>query len=357
MSDRARKLHASNWSGVLHVTGGGSGFLSEMLKEPGASKTILEASIPYSEKSLSELLGGPAEQACSPSTARALAMAAFEKAKSYGVVGNFGLGCTASLATNREKKGQHRAHWAIQTDNDSFAYSATYSENRKTEEEQLENDLWASLQNALLSEQNQLSENIVSENIKAPQSWQSLLGEAPYRYTKSESEGLLLLPGSFNPIHQGHEEMLRIAEEISGTKGALELSIKNAEKPSLDYITLTERLSQLKQHPVWLTNTATFTEKSRLFPNSIFAVGIDTIKRIGEARFYNNDLALMNEAFKELVSNDTKFLVFGRLQNNQFESMEDLSLPGDLRSLCESVPEEIFRLDLSSTQLRQKIQK
>ena len=104
MSDRARKLHASKWSGVLHVTGGGSGFLSEMLKEPGASKTILEASIPYSEKSLSELLGGPAEQACSPSTARALAMAAFEKAKSYGVVGNFGLGCTASLATNREKK-------------------------------------------------------------------------------------------------------------------------------------------------------------------------------------------------------------------------------------------------------------
>ncbi len=354
MSDRARKLHASNWSGVLHVTGGGSSFLSEMLKEPGASKTVLEASIPYSEKSLSELIGRPADQACSPSTARALAIAAFEKAKSYESVGNFGLGCTASLATNRKKKGQHRAHWAIQTENDSFAYSAIYSENRQREEEQLVNDLWASIESALLSEQKQLPDHIVSEHVKGKKGWQGLWKELPFRYTESESEGSLLLPGSFNPIHDGHKEMLRIAEEISKTKGAFEISIKNAEKPSLDYITLTERLDQMKQHPVWLTNTATFSEKSRLFPNSIFAVGIDTIKRIGEVRFYNNDPALMEEAFKECSSNGIKFLVFGRLQNKQFESMQDLSLPENLRSLCQSVPEEVFRLDLSSTQLRQK---
>ena len=354
MTDRAGKLHASKWSGVLHITGGGSGFLSEMLEEPGASKTVLEGSIPYSEKSLAELLGGRPDQACSLSTARALAMAAYEKAKSYEVTDSFGLGCSASLATNRAKKGQHRAHWAIQTATDSFSYSAIYSEDREMEEKQLVDDLWTTIENALLSEESRLSQNIVSEHVKADQNWTNLLENLPYRYTESTSEGLLLLPGSFNPVHQGHKEMLRTAEKITGENGAFELSIKNAEKPSLDYITLTDRLEQMNQYPVWLTNTATFTDKSRLFQNSVFAVGIDTIKRIGEVRFYNNDPTLMAESLKELSSNGVKFLVFGRLQGKHFESMQDLSLPDDLLFLCESVPEDIFRSDLSSSQLREE---
>ena len=357
MTDRARKLHASKWSGVLHITGGGSGFLSEMLEEPGASKTVLEGSIPYSEKSLGELLGGQPDNACSTSTARALAMAAYEKAKSYEVTDSFGFGCSASLATNREKKGQHRAHWAIQTATDSFSYSAIYTEDREKEEQQLVDDLWTSVGNALLSEKSQLSQNIISEHVKANKNWTNLLETPPYSYTESASKGLLLLPGSFNPIHQGHKTMLRTAEKITGENGAFELSIKNAEKPSLDYLTLTDRLEQMKQHSVWLTNTATFTEKSRLFPSTVFAVGIDTIKRIGEARFYNNDSMLMDKSLKELSSNGVKFLVFGRLQGKHFESMQDLSLPDDLFSLCESVPEDIFRSDLSSSQLRQEVPK
>ena len=35
MSDRARRLHSSKWTGVFYITGGGSGFLSEILQEPG----------------------------------------------------------------------------------------------------------------------------------------------------------------------------------------------------------------------------------------------------------------------------------------------------------------------------------
>ena len=353
MTERAQQLHLSQWSGVFYITGGGSELLSEMLQEPGASNTVLEGTVPYSERSLGEVLGGAPDQACSMPTARALAMAGYEKAILHGGSDYFGFGCTASLATNREKKGQHRAHWAIQTAKDTFCYSAVYSADRVTEEEQLLEDLWDSIDSALLSKNNSLSKNVEHKRANASDDWSKLLNDKTYRHTDSGSDGLLLLPGSFNPMHRGHQKMLQNAEKISQLTGAFEISIKNAEKPSLDYLTLSERLEQMQPYPVWVTNAATFVEKSRLFPSCTFVVGVDTIKRIGEARFYNNESQLMDTALKELKRNKTRFLVYGRVQGQHFESLKDLTLPDSLFLLCEEVPENQFRLDLSSTQLRQ----
>ena len=50
---------------------------------PGASRTVLEAIVPYSEGSLVRWLGGPPDRACSPPTARAMAMAAYCRAREY----------------------------------------------------------------------------------------------------------------------------------------------------------------------------------------------------------------------------------------------------------------------------------
>ncbi|TDJ26765.1 MAG: hypothetical protein E2O59_09355, partial [Gammaproteobacteria bacterium] len=73
MSGRAQKLHATPWQGVFYLTGGGSEFLSELLTTAGASKTVLEARVPYAPDALEELLGQIPEQACSDGTARSLA--------------------------------------------------------------------------------------------------------------------------------------------------------------------------------------------------------------------------------------------------------------------------------------------
>jgi hypothetical protein len=121
MSRRAERLHASPWQGVLYVTGGGTALLSELLTTPGASATVLEARVPYAAAAMAELLGRVPEQACSDATARALAMAAFQRAPARdrrwaAGIRPFGLACTASLATNRSKRGAHRAHVALQTE-------------------------------------------------------------------------------------------------------------------------------------------------------------------------------------------------------------------------------------------------
>ena len=355
MSDRARRLHSSKWTGVFYITGGGSAFLSEILQEPGASKTVLEALVPYAENALSDLLGGTPDQACSMATARALAMTAYQKSQSYNLADCFGLGCTASLATDRVKKGKHRAYWSIQTATDTFSFSTLYSSDRQSEENQLVEDLWKSVEHTLFSGDINLPPEIKSEHQNAKPAWANLLKNQPYRHTDSDHNGLLLLPGSFNPLHEGHEKMLTIAEQICDRKGAYEISIRNADKPSLDFISIKNRLNQFENSAVWLTNTPTFGEKSALFPGATFAIGIDTVKRLGQARFYNNDPGLMEESFKNLISNNTRLLVFGRLEDGVFETLDTVSIPDQLRSQCEAVSEDLFRSDLSSTMLRQQL--
>lgn len=356
---RAEQLHASDWLGVLHITGGGSPLIAELLATPGASGTILEVVVPYSSQALTDLLGQAPERAASQSTARLLAMAAFERACALDHSANFGLGCTASLGSNREKKGTHRAHWAIQTTTTTYSFNAQFDGDRESEEAALLEYLWASLQHCLLGLHGPLADwqndaNIQYEHHPAPDEWHALIGNAPHVWSSDSHNGRLLLPGSFNPIHQGHKQMLAVAETLTGYSGAYELCVKNADKPSLDYLTIAERVMQFDSHPVWLTNTPTYVEKARQFAGTTFALGVDTLARIVELRFYQDSQALLDQAIATFVDLDTHFLVFGRSNDSAFVTLDDIDIPDALRQLCTEVPESTYRNDASSSQIRQR---
>ena len=143
-----------------------------------------------------------------------------------------------------------------------------------------------------------------------------------------------------------------MAEQKTGLRGAFELSIVNVDKPFLDYTEIDQRLKQFDK-PVWVTRLPTFLEKARHFPGAHFAVGIDTLIRIAEMRYYRGsgerDLALA-----ELAELQTRFLVFGRDQDGRFLSLEDLGLPERLQALCISVAREEFDEPVSSTELRRR---
>ena len=99
-------IHDAGLRLVIAVTGGGSSAISTLLAVGGASRSILAAAVPYAEGALSEWLGATPEEFCSTCTARAMAMAAYEKARRYDPSGNCcGIGCTASLASDRPKRG------------------------------------------------------------------------------------------------------------------------------------------------------------------------------------------------------------------------------------------------------------
>jgi len=353
-SPTIQTLHDSPWQGVLHVTGGGISLLSELLGVAGASRTVLDATIPYANNALTQLLGRAPEQASSAATARALAMAAFQRASILGEAGSyFGLGCTASLVTDRTKRGQTRAHWAIQTATATYGfYQELDPQQPRSEQERLLRErLIESLGAALL---NQTWSGATMDSWEADPVWHELLGTRPYRWCSGNHDGRLILPGSFNPVHNGHYEMVKVAQDICGKPCAFELTLRNADKPDLDYLSVRERLDAIEGCDVWLTNQANFVDKAELFPQATFVLGTDTMSRIGELRFYDESTQNRDKAIRRLQELGIRFLVLGRLEGQRFVSLDDLSLPPSLRTLCQGVPESVYRNDQSSTQLRQQ---
>src|SRR5205085_7252448 len=95
-----------------------------------------------------------------------------------------------------------------------------------------------------------------------------------------------------------------------------------------------------------------FEQKADLFPGATFLVGADTIIRIGDPRYYGEDPQARDRALEHLVERGCRFLVFARLVGGSFRGLSDVDLPGALASLCEGIPGDEFRADISSTELR-----
>ncbi len=111
-----QQIHESPFQVVLVLTGGGSQALADLLSVPGASKTLLAGLIPYSEKALEAFLSFRPAHSVSQETAVALAEKAYAHAltlRESFEIPLLGAACTATLVTDRPKKGEHRAHLAV----------------------------------------------------------------------------------------------------------------------------------------------------------------------------------------------------------------------------------------------------
>jgi nicotinamide mononucleotide (NMN) deamidase PncC len=140
------QIHASPMMAVIVVTGGGTQALADLLAVPGASRTVLEALIPYSQQSLTEFLGKLPAQVVSAQTAAALARTAYQRAtrlRKDETVPVIGLSCTATLVTDRPKKGAHRAHIGLCTSVQTTVHSLSLQKGARDRqgEERLVSDL------------------------------------------------------------------------------------------------------------------------------------------------------------------------------------------------------------------------
>jgi hypothetical protein len=380
----AAAIHASRRLMVIAVTGGGSGALSTLLQTPGASKTILEATVPYSLASLVDWIGGKPDQACSEATALAMAMAAFVRARELAPDADsallLGIGATASLATDRPKRGERRIHVGLQSAQYSsvHSYSLVNVPPTRADDERVATSflLWAiaggcqvdaaPLKDSLPTgrrdelldwngekawpEQTELLLGLRRRAVLRPNSSVNYFEEPP-------PPTPVVFPGAFNPPHTGHLRMATIAEQRFHQPAAWELSITNVDKPPLDFISIRDRVHALRfedgNRLIALTRAATFREKAEIFPGATFIVGVDTLLRIAEPRYYGDDAARRDGAIAEIARRGCRFLVFGRDVEGRFMTLGDLNLPVELRRLCDEVPATEFREDVSSTALRQ----
>jgi len=120
----ARKFHEQPQAPglVLYLTGGCMQLAPMLLTVPGASRTVLELQVPYSQRSLRELIETEPAQYVSADVARQLARQAFLRAQELsgtaaaeGTGGGrcLGLGCTAALRSDPPKRGEHRCFLAL----------------------------------------------------------------------------------------------------------------------------------------------------------------------------------------------------------------------------------------------------
>jgi nicotinamide mononucleotide (NMN) deamidase PncC len=365
-------IHRSPHKLVLAASGGGATVAGLLLNVPGGSRTVLEVVIPYSPQAFAEFLGRVPEQFCSTPASRAIAARAQDRARWLAPRESvIGVGCTASLATDRPKQGDHRFHITTQTDEQITTYSLTLQKGarqREVEEEVLDTVLLNALAQACgLSERlhpDLLPEEVLQvETTDADLLFPFLIGristvcvEVDGKIGTDAALPGALLPGAFNPVHEGHWRLADVAARQLGTPVAFELSVLNVDKPPLVSAELHWRIDQFAwRAPVWLTRAPTFEEKASLFPGIVFVVGVDTAARIVAPGYYPAGEAGVSAAMSHIRRQGCRFLVAGRHDHQgRFMSLEELHLQAECLDLFTAIPESAFCVPVSSTALRER---
>lgn len=362
---------------IVYVTAGaGTQALSDILGIAGATRTLLEAIVPYNTSAFDEFLGKTPAQYVAADTARRMAGRAYTRARwlDSGPFPVAGLSCTATIVTDRPKQGEHRAHislWRPESITSLEIHLEKGARNREEEEDVVSRLILNTLCQSCeidsqlplpLRQSDQLEQSFTDLTEFARQLNQGAIFsfsiEADGRVS-TDTPPKALLCGAFNPLHDGHIDLAKAAETMLGHPVAFELSAVNVDKPTLPPETILNRMAQFAgSWPIFASTAPTFLEKARLYPGSTFIVGYDTAKRIIDPIYYHQSHDNMVSALAEIRERESTFLVAGRVDRDGiFRHLPDLPIPEDFRDMFRPIPHYQFRRDISSTELRKKGQR
>ena len=364
-------IHGSGARLALCVTGGGARAVSWLVGVAGASRSILEAQIPYSASALEEYLGERVESAVTPEVAVEMARAARVRAERLAGRGEAvaGVGCTAGIATDRPKRGEHRSYVAVCSGDGVTTYGLRFVKglrDRDGEDEVV----------------SRLVLRAAAEGVGAPYSLELPLEHGDELEVSYENEPMLVealsrghassvtvtaggrivadrpvtggvLAGSFDPMHDGHEGLAAAAARLLGQPVTFELSITNVDKPPLGVAEVRRRLGQFAgRYDLVVTRATRFSDKARLFPGCAFVIGWDTAVRLVAPRYYEGDVSRMVRALEEIRGLGCRFVVAGRSGEDGFHAASEVEAPAGFESMFSYILATEFRRDVSSTEIR-----
>lgn len=335
MKNLITELLEKDFKLVVATTGGGAEMISELTRHGGSSAFFQNGVVPWNENALKTFINGKPDKYCSPTTACAMAVAAFHQSRGIEEsVKNIGIGITCKLGLNSdERKGrEHAIYVACQTAHTTTTYSVVLTEKRTREEEsELASDIGILALYEAVGLDTRPYMPMIDEKIESVNAMVSLgvvdvfVGKNPKYFTvsnfsASDNNPQVILSSSLNPLTKNHLEMARVAAEITKQRIWLEMSIKNADKPPIDYIEYKKRIKIANQRiadanasyiaGIIITNAGTFTEKSQILP-ATFVIGADTYNRLPDPKFYGGHEQMLR-ALDEVKRNGIRFLVFER---------------------------------------------
>lgn len=370
-------IHSTPYKLVLEFAGAGSLALWLLHSVPGSSRTLLEATDRYASASLSDLLGWRPETFVSVETAMAMAQQAYERAVYLDDAQPrssllLGVACTATIATNYIKHGEHRCIVAVQNTEGITTYDLRMKKGHRDRmgEEMLVSHL---LLRAIISACGHsmatpldlaAGEGLHEHHMAFTDPISCLLTQQVDTvlvypdgcHVADEPISGAILPGAFNPLHEGHLRLAQAASDTLGMPVTFELSILNADKGKLSAASIEERVQQFRSHhPLVLSRAPLFRDKASLFPGCVFVIGYDTARRLVSPSYYG-EKADMYAALEAIRTAGCRFLVAGRFDEGTFHILSDISLPPAYNDLFLELPEEQFRVDLSSSTIRESLE-
>lgn len=360
---RLEILKQSNVSIHVIATGGGAGLQQKLWEAPGSSAYLSGCSFPYSPEEQEELLGFKPEHFCSAEAAVDLASAAYMKTYKFGGKNPIGLGITASVASEKEHRGEHRVYICTINNDSVKLLHNTFTKGVGKDARVADGNDCDNWGHWMLAD---AAKMVIYANAEdATELALKRFFERPFFTANGKrlaslpmSKRLAIMPGAYNPPHDGHTNTVQHVMEDFGQTVVYEVTANPPHKEAMSVQSLLQRAKLLHgTDRLFTKNNPLYLDKAHAFPSVPLVLGADAMIRMLDPKWGVDPHDLLSE-FNKL---NTKLLVSGRLIGDKFVSCEDIlrdihQQDSRLWQLAQGVMFPVSgRTDISSTELRNKL--